>query len=43
MSETKRKSVRCPVCGHERTDKLDILAIKKNGECLACEHIKGDL
>jgi hypothetical protein len=33
----------CHQCGQGYTDEKNIEAIKKLGECLSCDHVRGDI
>ncbi len=32
----------CPTCDNDYTNKYDVSAIGSIGECLACDHVRGD-
>lgn len=34
------RKVRCPVCHELRTHPADIAFIKRDGECVSCEHAR---
>jgi len=40
---TSASSATCPTCKRELTDPLDIEAVEKLGECLDCDHIRGEI
>ena len=33
----------CPTCGYLKSNALDIQAINNIGECLSCDHIRGEI
>lgn len=37
------EQIQCPVCNHWYADKEDVEYILASGECLRCDHLKGDL
>jgi Zn ribbon nucleic-acid-binding protein len=34
---------KCPICKKTKIDRIDIEFIADNGECISCDHIRGDI